>query len=382
MVSQHGILLAVNIISDHFGPIVSVSPLPSPPSPLPAVPRTLSLTLASPILSSTESVWLPSAPRRAVVAGYRPPPRTLARAGAGDRTVTLYLAIFDNVLHRLRFSKFLSVVRVDIPESEVLLEGLLQNGRLTFEQLVERTIFKVSEDSPLPTREEVRMNFNKLVYAHYVERCPKPEPFFDPLAVEQPTSTRKRAPKTVEAVLSLEQKVVCTAALSDAERFSEIPYFMDGSSSAKDGHHAVAGNKMCYFVHLLIILSFSQRKHETLEVDEDDSIIAESEVLWRINFERFIFCLKKKFCAERKKAKMRLGTLAIWEAFFEANVTNNDNKTVTSPIDGILERVGQKEGGMSMTLDHITSVLNDLECTSTANNPEEFTFGKDLYCYA
>jgi hypothetical protein len=39
------------------------------------------------------------------------------------------------------------------------------------------------------------MNFNKLVYAHYVERCPKPEPFFDPLAVEQPTSTRKRAPK-------------------------------------------------------------------------------------------------------------------------------------------------------------------------------------------
>jgi hypothetical protein len=30
--------------------------------------------------------------------------------------VTLYLAIFDNVLHRLRFSKFLSVVRVDIPE--------------------------------------------------------------------------------------------------------------------------------------------------------------------------------------------------------------------------------------------------------------------------
>jgi hypothetical protein len=56
--------------------------------------------------------------------------------------------------------------------------------------------------------------------------------------------------QTVEAVLSLEQKVVCTAALSDAERFSEIPYFMDGSSSAKDGHHAVAGNKVLCVVQL------------------------------------------------------------------------------------------------------------------------------------
>jgi hypothetical protein len=38
-------------------------------------------------------------------------------AGRKDEPpVTLYLAIFDNVLHRLRFSKFLAVVRADIPE--------------------------------------------------------------------------------------------------------------------------------------------------------------------------------------------------------------------------------------------------------------------------
>jgi len=200
--------------------------------------------------------------------------------------VTAYLAIFDNVLHRLRFSKFLSVVRADIPESEALLEGLLLNGRLTFDQLVWRTISKIPDGSPKPTREEIRMNFNKLVYAHYVERCPKPEPFFDPLIDEQPTSTRKRAPRAVETVLSLEQKVVRTAALSDAERFSEIPYSMEKPLNANDDdHHAVASGK---------------RKHEALEVDEEDSIIAENEVLWRANFERFIFCLKKKI--ERKQS--------------------------------------------------------------------------------
>jgi len=47
---------------------------------------------------------------------------------------------------------------------------------------------------------------------------------------------------------------------------------------------------------------------------------------------------------------------------------------VTSPMNGILERVGQKEGGSSMTVDQIISVLNDLECISTTRGPEQFTF--------
>ncbi|RCV26736.1 hypothetical protein SETIT_5G270500v2 [Setaria italica] len=351
MVSQHGILLAVSIISDHFGPLVSKvcgCLLRHGALSLQEIVRRLGLSSGQ--VKNSLLVLI----QHNCVQAYSTP------RGSGDKTVTVYLAIFDNVLHRLRFSKFLSVVRVDIPESEVLLEGLLQNGRLTFDQLVERAISKIPEGSPKPTREEIRMNFNKLVYAHYVERCPKPEPFFDPLLDEQPTSTRKRAPKTVEAVLSLEQKIIRTAALSDAERFSEIPYSMEGSSNASDDHHhAVAGGK---------------RKHEALEVDEEESIIAENEVLWRANFEKFIFCLKKKFCAERKKTKLKLSTLAIWEAFLEANITDNDNKTVTSPIDGILERVGQKEGGSSMTLDQIISVLNDLECISTTRDPEQYAF--------
>ncbi|KAG2634830.1 DNA-directed RNA polymerase III subunit rpc3-like [Panicum virgatum] len=351
MVSQHGILLAVSIISDHFGPLVSKvcgCLLRHGALSLHEIVRRLELSRGQ-----VKNSLLVLIQHNCVQAFSTP-------IGSSGKTGTVYLAIFDNVLHRLRFSKFLSVVRADIPESEALLEGLLLNGRLTFDQLVWRTISKIPDGSPKPTREEIRMNFNKLVYAHYVERCPKPEPFFDPLIDEQPTSTRKRAPRAVETVLSLEQKVVRTAALSDAEKFSEIPYSMDESLNAKDDdHHAVAGGK---------------RKHEALEVDEEDSIIAENEVLWRANFERFIFCLKKKFCADRKKAKLKVGTLAIWEAFFEANVMNNDNKTVTSPMNGILERVGQKEGGSSMTVDQIISVLNDLECISTTRDPEQFTF--------
>ncbi|KAL6615791.1 hypothetical protein ACP70R_038061 [Stipagrostis hirtigluma subsp. patula] len=349
--SQHGVLLAVGIISDHFGPLVSKvcgCLLRHGPLSLQEIVRRLELSPGQVknsllVLIQHNCVQAFSTPR-----------------GGGDRTVTLYLVIFDNILHRLRFSKFIAVVHEDIQESEELLEGLLLNGRLTFDQLVERTISKVPEGSIPPAREEIRMNFNKLVYSHYVERCPKPEPFFDPLVDEQSTSTRKRAHKeAVEKVLSLEQKVVNTAALSDSERFSEIPYIMDGASSAKDSIHAAAGCK---------------RKHEALEEDEEHSTIAENEVLWRANFEKFIFCLKKKFCAERKKRTLKLGTHSIWEAFFEANVTEKDNKSVTSPINGILEKLGQKEGGTSMTLHQIKRVLTDLKCFPSRENTEEFTF--------
>ncbi|EEC71269.1 hypothetical protein OsI_03266 [Oryza sativa Indica Group] len=325
MVSQHGILLAVAIISDHFGSLVSKvcrCLLRHGALPLQEIVRRLELSPGQVknsllVLIQHNCVQAFNAPR-----------------GNGDKTVTHYLAIFDNIVHRQRFSKFLSIIRADIPESEALLEGLLQNGRLTFGQLVERTISKVPEGSITPAREEIRMNFNKLVFAHYVERCPKPEPFFDPLVDEQSTSSRKRAPKTVEIALSIDKKVVNSAALSDAERFSEIPYIMEDASNANDSPRSS--------------ISGAKRKHNALEGDAElDSTIAENEVLWRANFEKFTFCLKKKFCADRKKPKLKVGTHPIWEAFFEASLMERDNNSVTSPINGIMERLGQKEGDLS-----------------------------------
>uniref|UniRef100_A0A453FDA4 DNA-directed RNA polymerase III subunit RPC3 n=1 Tax=Aegilops tauschii subsp. strangulata TaxID=200361 RepID=A0A453FDA4_AEGTS len=240
MVSQHGILLAAGLISDHFGPLVA---------------KVCDCLLRHGALQLTEIVRRLKLPQGQVknsllvliqhncVQAFSSP--------RGDRTITLYLAIFDNVLHRLRFSKFISVIRADIPESETLIEGLLQNGRLTFDQLVGRTISKVPEGTIRPAREEIRMNFNKLVYARYVERCPKAEPYFNPQEDEQSTAARRRVPKTAEEVLSLEQKVVNTATLSDPERFSEIPYGMEDASKTNDcPHNAVAGAKVVYSFYL------------------------------------------------------------------------------------------------------------------------------------
>ncbi|KAG4968356.1 hypothetical protein JHK87_034007 [Glycine soja] len=55
------------------------------------------------------------------------------------RVRTQYLVLFDNIIHRLRFPKFLEIVLRKLDEEFVkLLVGLLQDGRLTLKQMVDR----------------------------------------------------------------------------------------------------------------------------------------------------------------------------------------------------------------------------------------------------
>jgi hypothetical protein len=58
------------------------------------------------------------------------------------------------------------------------------------------------------------------------------------------------------------------------------------------------------------------------------------------------------------------------------NITVYSLFSATSSINGILEKLGQKEGGAAMTLDQITQVLEELQCTTSTDDPEAFTFGK------
>ncbi|KAM0864602.1 hypothetical protein ACQ4PT_043804 [Festuca glaucescens] len=88
----------------------------------------------------------------------------------------------------------------------------------------------------------------------------------------------------------------------------------------------------------------------------------------------FMWKGRQEFCADRKKPRLKVGTHPIWESFFEANLADKDTNSVTSSINGILERLGQKEGGAAMTLDQITRVLEDLQCTTSTDDPEAFTF--------
>ncbi|XP_074578616.1 uncharacterized protein LOC141835088 isoform X2 [Curcuma longa] len=340
MISQDGINLAVCVITAHFGDLVS--------KVCGCLLRRGSLSLQD-IVRSTEfsssqvkNCLLVLIQHNCVQAFCVP------RGGAGGatKTVTQYMALFDNILHRMRFSKFLAIVKGDLGgQCETLLQGLLRYGRLTFDQLMVRATSTQSEGSSCNV-DALRKNFGKLVHGHYVERCPRPEPFIAPS--EEAAPARKRSSKFREEILTLEQQAVIAASLTDAERFSEIPNTGTDTSVTEDKLDVTVGDK---------------RKFEAAELDEDiEATISETEVLWRANFQKFVFCLKKKVCVEKVRSRNGLDAGVVLEAIIESSEQECDS--IRASMDSILEKVRGKPDGISMTLELVRGILEQLDCSS------------------
>ncbi|PKU76652.1 hypothetical protein MA16_Dca001257 [Dendrobium catenatum] len=122
-------------------------------------------------------------------------PKTVGMGGA-TKPVTLYMAIFDNIIHRMRFSKFLQIVKEHLGnQCAELLEGFLQHGRLTFELLYDRAS---GLSGGKAKRDDVLATFNKLVHAHYLERCPKGDPFLETDANDEVSFVRKRTRVSID----------------------------------------------------------------------------------------------------------------------------------------------------------------------------------------
>ncbi|KAB1210683.1 DNA-directed RNA polymerase III subunit rpc3 [Morella rubra] len=134
MVSQYGIKLAVHLINNHFGNLVAKvceNLLRRGPLTLQLIVRYTELTP-----QQVKNSLLILIQHNCVQAF------SLEQEGGledGPRSNTQYMALFNNMLHRMRFSKFLEIVSREFDEEcKGLLEGLLQHGRLTLKQMVER----------------------------------------------------------------------------------------------------------------------------------------------------------------------------------------------------------------------------------------------------
>ncbi|KAF3432981.1 hypothetical protein FNV43_RR24083 [Rhamnella rubrinervis] len=360
MVTPYGIKFSVHIITSHFGNLVAkvCEKL------LTRGPLTLQL-----LIRFTELNSLQVKNSLLILIQHNCVQAFSAEESGGianKQTPTQYLVLFDNILHRLRFPKFLEIVAQELDENcAELLEGLLQHGRLTQEQIYERA--KSIKSGDCADQSGVQEHFRKLVNDRFIERCPAPEPFIAESTPEE-TPAKKRgakATKLVEVKKTLEQRVLEEAAVMEAQRFSimeDLETDIDAEKSKDSSSIVRLGEK---------------RKGDLLELDGDFSFNNKEVTLWRANFEEFLRCLRHKACVESVRARLDDGAAIVLKALLKA--TRGAEKkvkmenSVPLSLDSIFEEVMKSEAGRTMTLDRVRASLDQLGCPSSMGIDDSYS---------
>lgn len=258
-----------------------------------------------------------------------------------SRVKTQYLVLFDNILHRPRFPKFMEIVLQELDKHcEKVLEGLLRDGRLTLKQMIDRASQGASqENDSAVVADAVRENLCKLLMARYVERCPAAEVTI----VEEEIITKKRGAKSDQNFKAPEttiQRVIEAAVPGDAIRFS------------------LTADTGCN--------SDEETKPADINVAENNE--KEQLILWRVNFEEFLRYLRDKLLIENVRARMDDGAATVVRAMLEA--TRNVDKrvkienSVPLELDQLFTEVIKTENGLQMTMDRVKAYLVQLGCSS------------------
>ncbi|XP_042483733.1 DNA-directed RNA polymerase III subunit RPC3 [Macadamia integrifolia] len=371
MVTQYGIKLAVSVISSHFGDLVS---------------KVCECLLRKGTLSLAELVRYTELQNNQVkncllvlIQHNCVQPFSVQKDGGfgvAPKVVTQYTVLFDNILHRLRFSKFLAIVSEELDkECEELLEALLQHGRLTLEQITQRAqSISKQNDWSTAVQDALRESFVRLVNARYVERCPDPEPFIAPPDEDAPSSGKpgsKAAKLAKRTAPTVEQQAITAAAPLESKRFAimtDTGPDAGGEEMAGQTPHTKLGEK---------------RKYGELEMDRETmGTIFVKEVLWRTNFEAFMRRLRHKACVLNVMARLDDGAGTVLNALLEAT-KNAENKVKTEnsvplPMDTILEEVMKSEKGRTMTLERVRAALSQLGCHHTTRGADESCYSIDL----
>ncbi|KAF6155504.1 hypothetical protein GIB67_017859 [Kingdonia uniflora] len=290
--------------------------------------------------------------------------------GVAPRAVTQYVIIFENILHRLRFSKFLSIVSEQhSAECVELLKVLFQHGRLTLEQILSKKNQGMLVDFPgnPKAQDALRASFGGLVEAHYIERCPTSEPYLAPFSEDNSLSTRTRGPKSAKLTGEIEAKeqgAIIAATPSETDRFSFIADIgNDVVSEAETGRNPAN------------ILAGEKRKHDSVDMNTKTSaVVCEKKILWRANFEEFVRRLRHKACVANVRTRLdgEAATIlnAVLEVTWRAYRKVKTENSVPLSVEAILEEVMRSEGRI-MTLEHVRAALDVLGCRPSTRGTDE-----------
>ncbi|KAI3817993.1 hypothetical protein L1987_11795 [Smallanthus sonchifolius] len=284
--------------------------------------------------------------------------------GEPPKIVTQYMALNDNIIHHMRFPKFLSIVSNEFGQDcTEIFEGLLQHGRLSLNQIVDRHKDKhkalVTNGENSNATNVLHENFNKLVQARYIERCPAHEPFLEPQ--EEGAKKRTAKSKIADVTQTLEARAVAAAAPMESLRFLvEVDTWSNGAPDEDDGDDDSKNNPTTDVLG-------EKRKHDCLEPETESwATNKNKEILWRVNFEEFVRRLRHKSCVTHVTTRLDSVAGIVLSAIFEANRKDETKvkmeKTVPLLLDTIFEEAMKSEEGRSLTLERVRASLVQLGC--------------------
>ncbi|XP_071728941.1 uncharacterized protein [Rutidosis leptorrhynchoides] len=238
--------------------------------------------------------------------------------GEEPKMMIQYMALHENIIHHMRFPKFLAIVSDEYGQQCMeIFEGLLQHGRLSLNKNSDRYKDKHKVDvtggeNNNSVDNVIHENFNKLVQARFIERCPAHEPFVPPS--EEDDAPKKR----------------------------------------------------------------TKRKQPEPEVCATNE---KKEILWRVNFEEFVRRLRHKSCVSHVTTRLDSVVGIVLSAIFEATRRDETKvkmeKTVPLPLETIYEEAMKNEEGQSLTLERVRASLVQLGCEIPTIGIDE-TYSIDL----
>ncbi|KAL9151974.1 hypothetical protein ABFS82_11G087300 [Erythranthe guttata] len=269
---------------------------------------------------------------------------TISVFGEPPRMVTQYMALFDNVIHKLRAPKFYEIVSEELgKDCLVIFQGLVQHGRLSVNDMIAGYA-----DIEGSSENVGRESFTKLVNARFVEHCPAPDPHLEPHVVDEKGKKKKT-----------DQRVLAEAAPMESMRF-----FLE-----MDDHSEEKGNETTTSVKSG--QKVGMRKQDEGELDADKK----KEVLWRVNVEEFLRRLRHKACIAHVKSKINEEAAIVLSAMLELSKQSESGlkaeKSEYLSINAIYDEVIKKEGGLGMDFERVRSLLDQLGCETLSSGMDE-----------
>nr|XP_017242247.1 PREDICTED: DNA-directed RNA polymerase III subunit rpc3-like isoform X2 [Daucus carota subsp. sativus] len=280
------------------------------------------------------------------------------------------MALFHNIIHHMRFPKFIAIVNEELgKECEEIFVWLLQDGRLSVNDIVERQ----KEPSRNSTASDALHEcFRKLVNAQYVERCPAHEPFLAP-PTEEETAAKKRAAKFTKTV----EDTIEARALAEASPMDSVRFLLETDTWTDDPEQKSNDNSSN------LASAGEKRKLDALESETKLwATNQKKEVLWRVNFEEFVRRLRHKSCIENVRARLDSGAATVLGAVLEATRRTETKVKVESSvplsIDDIMQEVIKSEEGRTMNSDRVRASLAQLGCDMPSITGIDETYSIDL----